>query len=163
MKTVLFVAVLSTAFPIPSTLAQEPPKPLPQQDARAELKQRIAARHPALERLRDASKVGETEDGQVKLVKAAYGPEKADPSDAAKGTIAEIVDAENKDRRAVYELVAKEAKTGVAEVAKQNGMSNIKKARPDHWVEVKGQWVQRKTVRAEEKEKTDKGQDTGKK
>ena len=164
MKTVVFLAVLSTASIVPPAMAQEPPKPAPapQQDQRVELKQRIAARHSLLEKFRDAGKVGETADGQVKLVKAADGTEQVDAKDAAKGTIADLVDAENKDRRAVYEIVAKEEKTSVAEVAKQNGLSNLKRAKPEHWIEVKGQWVQRKSIRTEEKEKTDKGKDTGK-
>jgi uncharacterized protein YdbL (DUF1318 family) len=145
---VLFTALV--AIPV-AALAQEPPKPAPQQDNRAELKQRLAARHPALEKARDAGKVGETPSGEVKLVKAGDAAEKVDPKDASKGTLGELVDAENKDRRAVYEIVAKQEKTTAAEVGKQNGSSNIKKAKPDHWVEVKGQWVQRKTVRIDEK------------
>ena len=159
IKTGKFLAVLFAALVAVPVLAQEPPKPAPppQQDPHAELKQRIQARHPALEQLRDAGKVGETETGDVKLVKASYGTEKADPSDASKGTIADVVDAENKDRRAVYDIVAKKEKVSAADVGKQNGMSNIKKAKPDHWVEVKGQWVQRKAVSTEKKEKTDTG------
>jgi uncharacterized protein YdbL (DUF1318 family) len=125
--------------------AQDPPAP--PRDTRAELKDRMKARYPLLEQMRDAGKVGETPAGEVKLVKAAYGSDKVDPKDAAKGTVAELVDAENKDRRTLYELLAKELKLTPAEVAKQNGLRNLEKAKPDHWIEVKGEWVQRKTIR----------------
>lgn len=155
------LAVLFTTIAAVPVLAQDPPKPAPapapapKQDPRAELKQRIQARHPSLEKLRDDGKVGETAGGEIKLVKASYGSEKVDPNDASKGTVAELVAAENKDRQAVYELVAKQEKTTAAEVAKQNGLKNIDRAKPDHWVEVKGQWVQRKAVRAEENKNTE--------
>ena len=151
-RAVLFAALLA----VPA-IAQEPPKPAPapapapapQQDPRAELKERMAGRYPLLEQLRDAGKIGETPQGEVKV--RGNGTEQADPKDAAKGTIAAFVDAENKDRRAVYELIAKQEKTTAAEVGKQNGLRNLDKAKPDHWIEVKGQWVQRKSIRAEKK------------
>jgi hypothetical protein len=31
-------------------------------------------------------------------------------------------------------------------VAQQNGLRNLDKAKPDHWIEVKAQWVQRKSI-----------------
>lgn len=142
------VAALLAAFLIVPAFAQEPPKPAPApQDPRVELKQRMGARYPMLEQLRDAGKIGETQLGEVKLVKASHGSEQVDAKDASKGTVTELVDAENKDRRAVYALIAKQEKTTPAEVAKQNAMRNLEKAKPDHWIEVKGQWVQRKSVR----------------
>jgi hypothetical protein len=134
---------LLAALAVP-VVAQDPPAA---QDPRDQLKERMKNRYALLEQLRDAGKVGETRPGEVKLVKASYATDKADPKDAAKGTVGEVVNAENTDRRALYELLAKELKLTVAEVGQQNGLRNLEKAKPEHWVEVKGEWVQRKTVR----------------
>jgi uncharacterized protein YdbL (DUF1318 family) len=144
------VAALLAALFALSAATQEPPAP---RDVRSELKDRMKARYPLLEQLRDAGKVGETRNGEIKLVKASYGGDKIDPKDAQKGTVAEVVDAENNDRHALYDVLAKELKLTSAEVAQQNGLRNLDKAKPDHWIEVKGQWVQRKTIRPVGQEK----------
>lgn len=137
------VAMLAAMF-LSSAAAQEPPTP---QDQKSELKDRMKVRYPLLERLRDAGKVGETRGGEVKTVKGTDAGEKVDPADPAKGTVGEIVDAENKDRHALYAVLAGELKLTAAEVAQQNGLRNLNKAKPDHWIEVKGQWVQRKSIK----------------
>ena len=121
-------------------------EPTPPRDVRSELKESMKARYALLEKLRDSGKVGETGNGEVKLVKDTYGTEKADPADSKSSTIADVVAAENRDRKALYELLAKELKLTAKEVAQQNGARNLDKAKPDQMVEVKGQWVQRKTV-----------------
>jgi len=123
--------------------AQDPPAP---RDVRSELKERMKVRYPLLEAARDAGKIGETRDGEVKLVKATYAGDPADVKDAAKGTVGELVAAENKDRQALYAVLAKELKLTAAEVAQQNGLRNLDKAKPDHWIEVKAQWAQRKAI-----------------
>jgi uncharacterized protein YdbL (DUF1318 family) len=139
----MVAALLAAVFAAP-VAAQDPPAP---RDPRAELKDRMKNRYPLLEQLRDTGKAGETRTGEVKLVKASYAGDKADPKDAAKGTVGEVVDAENKDRQALYALLAKELKLTPAEVGQQNGLRNLEKAKPDHWIEVNGQWVQRKSVK----------------
>jgi uncharacterized protein YdbL (DUF1318 family) len=125
-------------------VAQDPPAPV---DVRSELRDRMKARYPLLDRLRDAGKLGETGEGEAKLVQASHAGEKADPQDPAKGTVGEVMAAENVDRKALYVLLARELKLTAVEVARQNGLRNIDKAKPDHWIEVKGQWVQRKSVK----------------
>lgn len=147
------VAALLAAFCLVPLTAQDPAA---KQDPEAALKETMKARYPLLESLRDAGKVGESPDGMAKLVKASFGTEQADAKDASKGTVASVVDAENKDRKALYELFSKKLKLSPAEVGKQNGLRNFEKAKPDHWVEVKGEWVQRKVAHIEKKEKTDK-------
>ena len=152
------VTIATSALLLGVAMTQEPPKPSPtppakQQDPRAELKDRMAARYPLVSALRDAGKLGETPSGEVKLVKAEFGTEKADPKDATKGSVAEVVAAENKDRQSLYAMVAKEMKLTPAEVGKQNGARNFEKASPDHWIEVDGKWVQRKTVKPVTREK----------
>jgi len=131
-------------------VAQDPPAP---RDVRSELKDRMKARYPLLEQARDAGKIGETREGEVKLVKATYATDKADAKDPAKGTVGELVEAENKDRQALYVVLAKELKLTAAEVAKQNGLRNLDKAKPEHWIEVNAQWVQRKTIKPVGQEK----------
>jgi len=142
-STFAVVALLATLFAAP-VVAQNPPA---QGDVLAELKARMKTRYPLLEATRDAGKIGETREGVVKLVKATSAGDAVDPKDPAKGTFAELVAAENKDRALLYEALAKELKITAAEVAKQNGLRNLDKARPEHLVEIKGEWVQRKSVR----------------
>lgn len=143
-RTSLWIMVLSTMVFAGPLAAQDPTPP---RDIRSELKESMKARYPLLEKLRNSGKVGEAVNGEVKVVKAAYGAEKADPAAAKAGTIADLLVAENRDRQALYELLAKELKTTAKEVAQQNSARNLDNAKPDHWVEVKGEWVQRKTVK----------------
>lgn len=159
MKFHLIVASAAVTFVLGGAIAQDPkpapkPTPAPQaQDPLAELKERMSARYATLSALRDAGKVGETPSGAVKLVKAEFGTDKVDPRDASKGTVADLVAAENKDREALYALVAKKHQITPAEAGKQNGVRNFENAKPDHFVEVDGKWVQRKDVKAETREK----------
>jgi uncharacterized protein YdbL (DUF1318 family) len=154
-RSTIGAALLAAAFCLGPAMPQDPPakqdppvkQQPPQKDVRAELKDRMKARYPLLEALRDAGKVGETREGEAKLVKASHGSEQADPKDAAKGTVADLVAAENKDRRELYQLLSKELKVSPAEVGKQNGLRTLEKAKPDHWIEVNAQWVQRKSVK----------------
>ena len=148
MNRSTLAAAMAALFCIGAALAQDPPKQdPPKQDPRAALKASMSARYALLESLRDAGKVGETPAGEARLVKASHGSEAADPKDKSKGTVADVVAAENRDRRALYELLAKELKISAAEVGKQNGLRYLEKAKPDHWIEVNGQWVQRKSVK----------------
>lgn len=137
------VAVLGALF-ASGVAAQDPPAP---RDVRNELKESMKARYPLLEAARDAGKIGETREGEVKLVKATYAGDKADPKDGAKGTVGDLVVAENKDRQSLYAVLGKELKLTAPEVGKQNGLRNLDKAKPEHWIEVNAQWVQRKTIK----------------
>ncbi|MDO8348925.1 MAG: hypothetical protein Q7T30_01725, partial [Planctomycetota bacterium] len=77
------VALLATLFAAPA-VAQKPPA---QEDVLAELKARMKTRYPLLEAARDVGKIGETREGEVKLVKATYASDDVDPKDPRKGTI----------------------------------------------------------------------------
>lgn len=136
------IALFGMLFTV-GVAAQDPPAP---RDVRSELRERMKARYPLLEAARDAGKIGESRNGEVKLVKATYGGDHADAKDATKGTVSELVAAENKDRQSLYAVLAKELKVTALEVAQQNGLRNLDKAKPDHWIEVKAQWVQRKAI-----------------
>jgi len=151
-------ALLAIQLSLPLA-AQDPPAT---RDVRAELKERMKTRYPVLEQLRDAGKIGETREGEVLVVKATDAGIRVDPKDAAKGTIGELVVAENGDRRSLYALLAKEMKLTPAEVGKQNGLRNLDKAKPDHWIEVNGKWVQRKSIRTIDQEKSEQSGKTDK-
>lgn len=141
----LLATALATALAMPLA-AQEPPA---EQDRRQELRERMKTRYPLLARLRDAGKIGETMQGEVALVKDTPGSEPVDPDDEGKGTLADLVAAENTDRRALYELLADELGETPAVVARQNALRNIRNARPAHWIQAKGRWVQKKDVEPE--------------
>lgn len=148
-RSSIVVAALWAAFAVAPLAAQDPkPQDPPKQDPLTALKESMKARYPLLEALRDAGKVGETRNGEAKLVDAKYGTDAVDAKDPAKGTVADVVAAENKDRRALYEHLSKTTKVSATEVGRQNGLRNLKNAKPDQWIEVQGKWVQRKTVKA---------------
>jgi hypothetical protein len=65
-----------------------------------------------------------------------------------------LVAAENKDRKQLYEILAKELKVTAEEVGKQNGLRILDKADDDHWLKLAdGRWVQRKSIKRQEGEK----------
>ena len=90
--------------------------------------------------------------GLVEVVKPATAQEKVDPANAKSATIGELLDTENKDRKALYELLAKELKVTADEIGKQNGIRTLDKAADKHWVKLDdGRWVQKKAIRADKK------------
>jgi uncharacterized protein YdbL (DUF1318 family) len=155
MQTTSLMAVLLLAMaPVcqQAEPAQERPRDAGQQDPRDALKQRMAGRYPALERLRDAGKVGETFGGFAEAVKPEFAQEKVDPKDAKSETVGQVVAAENADRRQLYDLLAKELKLSAEQVGRQNAIRLLEKARPDHWFKLQdGRWVQRKLVNKDAK------------
>lgn len=123
-------------------------------DERDELKQRFASRYPALLRLKDQGKVGETPEGKLDVVEEAFAKEKVDPKDEKSPTIGQFLELENKDRDRLYELVAEDQKLTVKEVAAQNALRNYKKAGPEHYLRVKteeGEWVWKQKKKIEPK------------
>jgi uncharacterized protein YdbL (DUF1318 family) len=139
---------LLLAAPAP---AQEGEKK-PPQDPRIELKERMKQRYPELERLRDAEKAGETYFGLIEVVNASQAKEKVDPADPKSTTIAALLEAENKDRMALFELLAADLKLTAGEIGKQNGVRRLEKAKDNHWFKLDdGRWVQKKAIRPEKK------------
>lgn len=139
--------LLTVAGPAQEMKAQDTPQTKPT-DPRAELKGRMKQRIVALDRLRAGGKVGETYAGLVDVVKSSYAKERVDPADSKSGTIDDFLEAENKDRKALFELIAKETKVTAAEVGKQNGIRSLEKANDDHWLKLDdGRWVQKKSVK----------------
>ena len=157
MKLLSFVAALAGAAVLlaPAGAGQETrksqertPASRPANPPRSELKERMKQRDADIDRLRNAEKIGETSTGLVEVVKPAYAQEKVAPADPKSATIAELVDAENKDRRELFELLAKQEKLTAAEIGKQNGIRHLERASDDHWLKLEdGRWVQKKTIR----------------
>lgn len=108
-------------------------------DEMSDLQAKFKARFPKLAELRDAGTVGETWDGWVEVIKG--GGEKS---------VAEIVAAENTDRKALYALLAAKQKTTPELVGERNGLRIFKAAAPDHLLKPKdGAWTAKKNVKIE--------------
>jgi uncharacterized protein YdbL (DUF1318 family) len=130
-----------------AAVGQETRQSRPTNDPKAEIKERMQKRHADLVKLRDGEKVGETSAGLVEVVKDSYAQERVDPADQQSPKVGEVVAAENRDRSALFELLAKDLKITATEVGKQNGIRNMEKASATHWLKLEGgRWVQKKDV-----------------
>jgi uncharacterized protein YdbL (DUF1318 family) len=139
-------------------IAQDPPPQDKEKKQREEkldaLKKSMKERYTALESLRDDGTVGETSKGLAELRDEKDADRKVDPKEKDSITVGELVAAENKDRKALYALMAVELKVEPEVVARQNALRLLQKADPDHWIQLKsGRWVQRKQIEKKEKEK----------
>ena len=97
-----------------------------------EIRDRMIARLPEIKALKAKGLVGENNKGFLEFV----GQQKEKP---------EIVTAENKDRAAVYEAIAKQQGTTVELVGKHRAIQIADKAKPGEWLQdADGQWYQKK-------------------
>jgi uncharacterized protein len=91
-----------------------------QGDAMEQLKAKFQARAEKLDGLKRAGQIGETAQGYVEAPPAAAGNAEA----------AGVVAAENNDRRALYDLIARRQGVGADKVAERNARRNFEKAAP---------------------------------
>jgi len=103
-------------------------------DEQSELRQRFRDRYARLEVLKRQGKVGETAEGSVDAVRSLYLREKVRPSDPESPTVGEFIGEENRDREALYELIAKRTGASPRQVAKQNALRNFEKADVGEWL-----------------------------
>lgn len=97
-------------------------------DQRDDLKARFAERLPAIRQYKDAGKIGENTSGLIEAVSGA---------DAA----AQLIEAENADRQALYALIAKDQGTDAATVANRAARRNYEKANTgDYLKTAAGEW-----------------------
>jgi len=97
-----------------------------------EIKDRMIARLPEIIALKDKGLVGENNKGFLEFV----SQQKEKP---------EIVTAENNDRAAVYEAIAKQQGTTVELVGKHRAIQIAAKAKPGEWLQdANGKWYQKK-------------------
>mgnify|MGYP001817750044 FL=1 len=96
-----------------------------------EIRARMLARLPAIKALKDKGLVGENNKGLLEFV--GQQKEKQD-----------VVAAENKDRAAVYEAIAKQQGTTVELVGKHRAIQIAAKAKPGEWLQdANGKWYQK--------------------
>ena len=96
-----------------------------------DIKARMKKRLPEIKALKAKGIVGEDNEGYLQFV----GGDKAG---------ADIVAAENKDRRTVYEAIAKQQGTTPEIVGQRRALQIAKKARSGEWVQdAGGQWQQK--------------------
>ena len=97
-----------------------------------DIKARMKNRLPVIKKLKAEGIVGEDNRGYLQFV----GGKKAK---------ADVVAAENKDRKTVYTAIAKQQETTAELVGKRRAMQIAKKAAPGEWVQdAGGNWIQKK-------------------
>jgi uncharacterized protein YdbL (DUF1318 family) len=97
-----------------------------------DIKARMKNRLPEIKKLKAEGIVGEDNKGYLQFV----GGNKAK---------ADVVAAENKDRKTVYAAIAKQQGTTAELVGKRRALQIAKKANPGEWVQdASGKWIQKK-------------------
>jgi uncharacterized protein YdbL (DUF1318 family) len=95
------------------------------------IKQRMIERLPIINSLKDKGIVGENNKGYLEFV--GKKKEKAD-----------VIKAENKDRKLVYKAIAKQQGTTAAVVGKHRAVQIANKAQPGEWLQdANGKWYQK--------------------
>lgn len=95
------------------------------------IKERMISRLPAIKDLKDSGVVGENNLGFLEFI--GDRKEKAD-----------VVEAENMDRKTVYEAIAKKQGTTVEVVGKHRAVQIAEKARPGEWLQdANGKWYKK--------------------
>jgi uncharacterized protein len=107
-------------------------------DTKAQITDRMAKRLEAIKKEKADGKIGETFDGLVDAVKA---------QSLSDQNLKKLVEDENADRKAFYELGAKEVGTTPASFALSAGRRNFWAANPAEWLKLKdGKWIQKKDL-----------------
>jgi len=97
----------------------------------AEIKQRMLARLPVIQALKDKGIVGENNKGYLEFT--GQNKEKED-----------VVEAENNDRKQVYGAIAKQQSTTVELVGKHRAAQIAEKAQPGEWLQdANGKWYKK--------------------
>ena len=97
-----------------------------------DIKVRMKNRLPVIKKLKAQGIVGEDNNGYLQFV-------------GGNKTKADVVAAENKDRKTVYTAIAKQQGTTAELVGKRRALQIAKKANPGEWVQdAGGNWIQKK-------------------
>jgi uncharacterized protein YdbL (DUF1318 family) len=98
----------------------------------ADIKQRMIARLPVIKSLKDKGIIGENNTGYLEFI----GKKKEQE---------DVVEAENSDRKQVYEAIAKQQSTTVEVVGKVRAVQIADKAQAGEWLQdANGKWYQKK-------------------
>lgn len=126
-KILIFICVLFfMLFALHTAQAQDKQK----------LTQSMQERYSKLLQAKDQGLVGEAWNGLVSVVQ-----------DNVPQDIRDMVEAENKDRRALFQIIAKETGTSVQEVARQNRIRMYRLAKDEHFLQDQNRsWVRKKEL-----------------
>ncbi len=95
-------------------------------------KERILQRLPEVQALKDSGVIGEQADGLLGFVKSSPANES-------------LVAAENNDRQAVYEEIAKKQGVAASKVAQRRALQIVEQAARGDWLQdASGKWYQKK-------------------
>ncbi len=118
IRRILFLGLAVALLAAPAAFAQ----------SAAELRQRMAQRLSQVDELKAQGAVGENNRG---LLEVRGGG----------GSAGSVVDAENRDREAVYALIAKDTGTTPDAVARARARQIAQQARPGVWIQdERGEW-----------------------
>ena len=97
----------------------------------SDIKARMKARLPAIKALKASGVIGENNNGYLQFL-------------SGKTADSSVVEAENQDRRKVYEFIARQQKTTIAVVAKQRARTIRNNASAGEWIQTEdGKWRQK--------------------
>jgi hypothetical protein len=131
ITSALMLIAAMFAIAIPAAVAAPTDKNAAEKDR---LRARSEQRYPDIQRYKSAGKVGETSSGYLEAVKKDYLDDSA---------LKKLIDEENKDRKALYALIADEDGTDAALVAKRAAKRNIERAHKGEYVKQDGQWAKK--------------------
>lgn len=115
----------------------------------SDLKKRFETRYPVLLSLKEGGKIGETYLGYVEAVKSDYLTEKVKLGEE-EITVKDLLAAENKDRRRLYELLAEQYDTTSEKIAERNAKRNFEKAGAEEWLKTENGWKKKKDIGKDE-------------
>ncbi len=108
-------------------------------DTKSDIIARMAKRLDAINKEKADGRIGETYFGLAGAVKAEF---------LSDGGLKKLVEDENADRKAFYELGAKELGTTPDKFALSAGRRNFRAAKPEEWLKLKeGTWIQKKEMK----------------
>jgi uncharacterized protein YdbL (DUF1318 family) len=113
------IALLSALFTATPAFAQ---------DSKAELQKRFKQRDGEIRKLKGSGKIGETSEGYLDFVE---------------GGSSDVVEAENADRRTLYDLIAKEEGISAVKVAERNAKRNFERAAKGEFLKEGGKWTKK--------------------
>jgi len=108
-------------------------------DTKAQITDRMAKRLNVVNKAKADGKIGETFDGLIDAVKAQY---------LSDNELKKLVEDENADRKAFYELGSKEVGATPKSFALSAGKRNFRVAKPNEWLKHNdGKWIQKKDLK----------------
>ena len=126
----LSVAAFTLAFAVPQALSAA--------DDAATIKKNMAERKPKIENLKKAGSVGENKDGYLEAMKKDKDDKEVKLSDDD----TKLIEAENKDRKAVYAAIAKKEGSTVEKVGELRAKQIRSKAAEGEFIQGEdGKWI----------------------